>query len=311
MDRQELYRQFPFLEPGGSEVFLVIGDDLDSFLSAMLFMQYHPAARVIGFYEQYTRLFLVNDYRDRLRQTLWIDLDIYHPHCQSLGHHILRLTSRDSLPGMQHSCNVNELRGIDINSFHRKYPLGTIHFLSALYGEGYIPDSKAELLFWLADSSYINGQRHRFRENVQEWIDHFLQHDVLLSTFEKIDTMAFEERMNGLFEELGSKGFLQKTGQVTSRHLRLSGFQFQTSFHDREYFAAIARYLAEATGLPNVLDHVEVESINQRFEGTRRSGRMFTVFDGRNIDEFLQHNNVFSYVIPQRTTINYTAGIHL
>lgn len=306
MDRQEIFRRYNLLIPSSDEKFLVIGDDLDSYLSAMLFIKHHPATHIIGFYEQYKILHTVPDIHSLLPKTLWIDLDIYHADCQSLGHHILRTTKNDMLNGLHNSCNLNELRKIDSSTFTSKYPLGTIHFLLSLYNETYMPESDNELLFWLADSSYINGQSHRFRNNVGEWLKNFLEQKELQSTFEQIDTIRFEQRMNELYKELRSKGFQQGAGQVTSKHLKLSGFQLQCSFENMKYFASVFNFLSQKTGLPNLMDHMKVETTTKKIIGKRTSQSLKDVTKKENIDLFLEREKVFSYVFPHRDKINYT-----
>lgn len=308
MNRQDIFRRFPLLQPDPSEKYLVIGDDLDSYLSAMLFIRYNPNTKIIGFYEQYSTLFLDPRYPELLPRTIWLDLDIRRTGCFSLGHHILSL-SHDHSSISNSACNLNELRGIDHSAFERKYPLGTIHFLAGLYEYSYQPDSDGELLIWLADSSFINGQSHRFRNNVREWLENFLQHSILLESFQSIDTEHFEERMHGFYQRLTSKGFLQGKGQVESRVLRLKGFQFQSPFRDRDYLKIIFSLLSGLTGLPDINDYITFESIISIYTGTRKSTDLSSIDTQESLENFLTEKNVFSYVFVKKNRMNYTANI--
>jgi hypothetical protein len=86
-----------------------------------------------------------------------------------LGHHVLRLTPADRLPELSAKCNLNELVGRSVQrGFTRKYPLGTVHFLMWLYDVDLPPHPDAELLIWLADSTYINAQARSWR---RDWKD--------------------------------------------------------------------------------------------------------------------------------------------
>lgn len=288
---------------------LVIGDDIDSFLSGALYLKHNPNTEVIGFYQGYSRLHLSPGFADVDATTLWLDLDIYHARCRSLGHHIVRKSRKDELPGFSNSCNLNELRGMYAGNFARKYPLGTIHFLMTLYGETYSPGSDAELLIWLADSTYINGQSHRYRENVNDWIQNFLQARFLEATFESIDTLDFEKRMAGFYERLGARGFRQGKGQVSSKHLGLSGYQFQGSYQDEDYLQRTASLVAEVTGWPDISKHHRHEA--HAIQGTRRSGSLRQILGDRTLDQFLDENRVFSFVIPNGGRINYTTDIEV
>jgi hypothetical protein len=311
MDRQDIFKRCPLLEPDTSDVFLVLGDDLDSYLSAMMFIKYHPAARIIGFYEQYSVLYLDKEYSDRLDRTLWIDLDVCHPRCHSLGHHMLRTSADESFSSLRNSCNLNDLRRIDCRQYERKYPLGTTHFLLQLYDESYNAGSDLELLLWLADSSYINGQQHRFRPNVEEWLLNFLQHPKLLRTFEEIDTMRFEEQMRDLYSRLSKQGVRQGKGQVQSRCLRLTGFQMQSTFLDQEYLRSIFMILSRMTGLPDLNDHMEFKSDIVTKVGMRTSEELSAINSRQPLERFIADYSVFSYVIVRKNRINYTAGITL
>ena len=88
----------------------------------------------------------------------------------------------------------------------------------------------SDLLIWLADSSFINGQSHRFPSNVKGWIEHYMPSKILLKTLSQIDTIEFEQKIKeNVIPLLQNTGICSSSGQVTSRHLKLSGFQCQWS----------------------------------------------------------------------------------
>lgn len=308
MNKNELFKKYLLLNPSNQKKYLVIGDDIDSYLSASIFLKYNPNTEIIGFYEKYKTLFIIEEYKKYIKDTLWIDLDIYNKFCNSLGHHIIRNTLSDRLTGIENSCNFNEMRGIYCGNFNRKYPLGTIHFLISIYNEDYQINTEKELLIWLADSTYINGQSHRYRNNVEEWINNFLLHEGLKNTFRDIDSEDFENRMLNFYTILKSKNFKQGKGQVVSRHLQLGGFQFQCTFSDKQYFDNICDFINKITDWPNISKYVNRNEI-VKFEGIRKSAKMSKVLNGNSLDDFLNQNNIFSYVIPNTGIINYTTNI--
>lgn len=311
MDINKIYEIEPLLRPSNEEKFLVIGDDIDAYLSAALFIKYNPNTRIIGFYEGYKSLYLIPDYKSYLDRTIWLDLDIYDANCFSLGHHIVRKTLKDQLPKFKHSCNLNELQYVYLGNFSVKYPLGTIHFLIALYKEVYEPGSDKELLIWLADSTYINGQAHRFRANVGAWIKTFLTSSLLELTFNGLDDLRFESRMQSLYSVLLNQGFKQGHGQVASGKLHLSGFQFQSKFENSEYLKKVSSLISKITTWPDIYSKIVAISSHPLIAGTRASGYMIDLLQGETLDVFLEANEVFSYVIPNSGKINYTTGIKL
>ena len=106
--------------------------------------------------------------------------------------------------------------------FDEKYPLGTAHFLMWLYGQEEPVGEDSKLLVWLADSSYINGQGHRFRSNVGNWLRSIMPLPSFLPTFDQIDTREFDERMSRFQQKMESEGFRQGSGQVKSKYLHTS-----------------------------------------------------------------------------------------
>jgi hypothetical protein len=152
-----------------------------------------------------------------------IDLDIHHPKIPSVGHHILTMTSKDKIPDHAKTLNPNLIRGIHNSQFRRKYPLGTIHFLSWLLGETPKMGDSTRDLAWLVDSSYINGQSHRFRDNVGEWIKVYFNDSAYFQDFETIDSLEFENRIKTLMDTIARTGISVSRGQVESKYLRLRG----------------------------------------------------------------------------------------
>ena len=165
LNRTDITHQYPWLTQRRRP--MIIGNDIDALLSAQ-FLYHVLDWTVAGFYN-YTSLY--HDPAIDPRECVWVDLDVYHADLLSIGHHILRPTPADRIPGHRASVNPNLLRGIDQTNFVHKYPLGTIHFLLWLHDIRIRNRRPARLMLWLADSTWINAQR--YRANVRDWLTHW------------------------------------------------------------------------------------------------------------------------------------------
>ncbi len=331
LERAALLEGYPWLRPHGEPERVVMGDDLDAALSTALYLHLHPEAQLVGVYAGFQRVLHSAQLEwDEVLGALWLDLDIHHPACRSLGHHILHLAPGEELPALAQSCNPNTLTGRCLDrSFTRKYPLGTVHFLLWLYDLDLPRGRHADLLLWLADSTYINAQsqswkknwkdagagewvlRRGFRENVRDWLFRLMPHPPLQAGFAALDTPAFEERMARFQEEvLGRARFVQGKGQAASRHRQCYGWQCQPPegadlvLHLRQLLALVAQH----TGW-----HLHPGQIAPLQETVTRAGRRELVrvetVRREGLASFLERRRIFSYVFQSRRTLNYTTGL--
>jgi len=309
LKRSTILHRFPWLKRHRAVEYVVMGDDLDAVLSTALFLHLHPNARLVGVYHKYETVVYSGVSWQDILGAVWLDLDIAHPACRSVGHHIVRYAPDDDVPGLANSCNLNELTGRSVRErFTEKYPLGTVHFLMWLYKVQIPSRPYADLLIWLADSAYINGQSHRFRANVEHWAKQGLPLASFQKSLEEIDTLEFEQRMAEFQTQVMRKaGFRRGNGQVTSRHLRLSGYQCQPGEQEsiRTYVYRLLRFVCVQTGW-----HVRLKQIAP-FERPRRAVGRRKIMPVKELQEttlaeFLREREVFSYVFQSRRSLNYT-----
>lgn len=327
LNKVSIFSKHPWLKPSREPLNLVIGDDLDAALGAALFLRAHPNANLIGVYAKYTTVYYSAAHSwDDVLNAVWLDLDVYHAQCKSLGHHIVRLHPRQELPGFQNSLNVNDLWGKALQkNFDEKYPLGTIHFLMWLYKQEIPNRADADLLVWLADSAYINAQsktfRKRWRDNKMEWVERdgfkwnvkswlhgAIQVPSLQRTFEQVDTLAFEERMRAFQTKMDAQGFQQGDGQVASHHLKLFGYQCQPVGEVGAYVRRLLDFVAQQTGWTFAPAQVEALRHLQSKSGKRASEKISQLAPDA-FAKFLETKKVFSYVFTHFDTINYTTGL--
>lgn len=298
----------PFARPDWVEG-MIIGNDLDSLLSAM-FLQEKFGWPVVGVYSQYTRLWHTD--APEVFQEKWqkgkffaLDLDIYHPAMPSLGHHIIARGGADELPGHTHSLNPNALRGFSIEQgFRRKYPLSTIHFLCWLLEQKTLSPG-AEMLVWLADSSFVNAQH--YRSNVAEWAVFFLRHGQFSDIIPRLQTIDFEQDMQRNILQPLAQTPLARAGnsRYKSVHLGLNGFQcqFENPHTQNTLLQSLCAVLSELSGwrrldFPQHFAHALV--------GKRREIRVDALPRHLPFGEWLAREGVFSYAFTFKDRLNYT-----
>ncbi len=327
LNKIALLQKYAWLAPSRDALHLVIGDDLDAALSAALYLHAHPHAKIIGVYAKYTTVYYSAAHTwDDVLNAVWLDLDIYHPQCKSLGHHIVRVQPRQALPGFDNSLNLNDLFGKSLQrKFDEKYPLGTIHFLMWLYGQEIPARADADLLLWLADSAYINAQARAYRKrwrdgkaewearagfkwNVKSWLYGAIQAPSLQRTFELVDTRAFEERMRAFQLEMAAHGFPQGDGQVASSLLKLFGYQCQLSDDVRADLLRLLEFVATRTGWTFAPAQVAALQDLRRKTGERAREKLEHIAPNEFV-EFLETRRVFSYVFTHFDIINYTTAL--
>lgn len=305
MKRQLIIQNFiPFKNPDSIDSML-IGNDLDAILSAQ-FLQDKFGWKIAGLYD------LENIWYDKRvdirrkildKKIVAIDLDIYHRTIPSLGHHILQLKSRDQLSGFSNSINPNLFRGRSKQNFKWKYPLGTIHFLRWFFNDKKRNDN-FELLCWLADSSFINAQK--YRANVEEWIRNFLVCDFLFEYFEQTTTLEFEQKMKeNILSQLSNINLDNATAMTESKYLKIKGFQtrIRNLHEDYDEILALMEFIAGISGL-------KIPDWPKRFEkipGKRKNVDLREIIrEYKKFDDFLVAENIFSYALTYKNTLNYT-----
>ncbi|MCF7884929.1 MAG: hypothetical protein K9M80_00395 [Candidatus Marinimicrobia bacterium] len=303
----QIFSKYPWLNPENryGPPYLVIGDDLDSLLSAALWNYVSDRDwQVIGVYHKYSEIFTCLQYWSDLDKAIWLDLDVNSFQIKSLGHHLILNRSSQHLPN--NHCNLNYIANITCNDFQRKYPLGTIHFLMYLF-DVEIPDRKfAREMIFSADSSWINGQAHRFPENVKYWIDNCIPLLSLKKSQKNLNTLEFEENMRDYFNHLQKHNIPQGKGQVTSKRLKLTGYQFQFNPANPQDIERRLALIQSITGW----EPPQVHRLGQKILGTRKTSKISAI-NNFNLEKIMEDQDVFSYVFPHKGMINYTTGIKL
>jgi hypothetical protein len=301
-NRPDVLARYPWLTQYGRR--MIIGNDLDALLSAQ-FLQHTLGWSIAGYYN-YTTLY--HDPAIDPRECVWVDLDVYDHACASIGHHILRPSPADRIPGHRSSVNPNLLRRIDQTDFVHKYPLGTIHFLVWLHDARVNNRRACVLLLWLADSTWINAQR--FRSNVREWLTHWITVPELLDTFDQTDTPDFEAEMQArVLNRLAIAELAPGNVQNVSLHLGLGGYQCAWDKpEDLPKVRRVTDLIYRTFGWRAPKFPRDFKAI----EGRRHSARLSDIVKKHgSFDKFLTNKQVFSYVIPNKDRANYTTGITL
>lgn len=307
-DRDQIRSAFlPFARPDYVEG-MVIGDDLDSLLSAM-YLQQKFGWPVEGIYCQYSRLWhsdSAKNFQEKLLagKLFAVDLDIYHATIPSLGHHIISLNVNDELPGHTHSLNPNALRGFSIQQhFRRKYPLATIHFLLWLFEEKNL-SPEAEMLVWLVDSAFVNAQH--YRENVEEWATRFFDFPAFEKILPALQTIDFEKdlREKILLRMAANPLCHPSKSSYKSKHLGLNGFQcqFENPNTQNSNLQSLLSILSELSGWPQLIFPSHFEAFK---EGKRKEIQISEAL--LPFGEWLENRQVFSYAFTFKEKLNFTS----
>lgn len=307
LSQKALFKNHPWLKSGNKPLGVVCGDDLDALLSTALFLKHHPEATFSGMYTGFRHLLVSRACVQGEKPLVWMDLDISWPGMASLGHHILRPRVKDPSPIRLPGLNLNDLRGVTQAQFQKKYPLGTAHFLVWLYREPIPQGSKLESLLWLCDSAFINGQSHRYRENVSTWLGS-MPHPDMLATLERLDSELFEIQLEPVIGEIKQLGLKSGRTQARSAHRALSAYPFHLSPFQVGLFQDFCRWLSGATGLPNLLERREMGDVWMG-EGVRRRESVGTLLGKSSLNAFLKKEKVFSFALPGMGEMNYTTKI--
>lgn len=287
---------------------MIIGNDLDALLSSALLNDKFDWD-IVGIYD-YRTLWIDREielFKKKIQTNKFIavDLDINHPKIHSIGHHILSFSENDALYGHKLSLNPNMIRGIYHDQFTRKYPLSTIHFLTWIFQLTDDLDDLSRKLIWLSDSSFINGQKHRFKTNVSEWLENFFVDKIYLNDLKYLDTIEFENGIRNIVSMIKKTGIPVNKGQVSSYHLHLRGNQCQWSDPNSQRIPILRMYklISEITSWnkPSLPDF-------QPIVGKRKTDHI-TKDLKCGLDNFLTEKKVFSYVFPNYRNINYTTNI--
>lgn len=301
MNREDAIGSFrPFMNPGSVKG-IVIGNDLDALLSAG-FCKHYFDWDIVGCYNL-SSLWLDASRTDILQQArngeiLFLDLDISVRGIYSVGHHILH--SHDVPEFHSHSLNPNLLENISLKNFRSKYPLGTIHFLQWLFDQ-YPHDRQTELLCWLADSAWINAQV--YRDNVHQWITEQIPSEAFQSVWEEADTADFETEMQeDIISQFSHAGISSPPGKIKSRHLHISGQQYQWNdiSTEKTHIRKCLQVIHKITGWKTP----EIPSEYNQYTGIRAHDEIYPhTFD---TGAFYLSEKPFSYVFPYKNQVNYT-----
>lgn len=322
-DRELIFSSYPWLRQ--RDLPMVIGDDLDALLSAIV-LHHVLSWRLVGLYQGYQRVLHVGPAAG-LRDAVWVDLDISQRDIRSIGHHILYDGPGRDEDAHRSNVNLNRLRGVTgasgncttrgaccgcgANTFRHKYPLGTVHFLLWLF-ELDLPSSPGlDGLYWHADSAWINGQSHKFARNVEDWVLSYVPSKMLVRTLGQIDTLQFETTIVRVPLALFKKaGFAAGNSQTESRHLKIHNWQCQ--FSDFETSPPqIQRFLDAVAKASEMTAPAIPQGPWQEIKGQRTSAPLSNVVANGDFASFVTRNGVFSYVIPNNGRINYTQHIRI
>ena len=185
--------------------------------------------------------------------------------------------------------------------------MATVHFLMWILNEYPSLKRLGELLLWLADSTFINAQSHRFADNVKYWLNEWVPNRLLIHGLGEVNTKSFEvEIENSVLPVLRKTGLAKGKGQVRSKHKKLQGYQCQweNPNQSRENIISVLKLIEKNTGwkkpdLPAKFECIQGKRHSYKFSEKENNQPEF-------LRKFLAIRKVFSYVITNKYLLNYT-----
>ncbi len=276
---------------------MVISTDADGLLSAA-FLHHHLGWKVAGYYDRAT-LWLSTLTDNQAKQLVWVDLDVCHPACPALGHHLLT-PAGDVPPALDHICNPNLLVGIGVETYTSKYPFSTIIFLLWLHEIALRRDLLARLLVLHADYSWTNYQQ--YQDSCRSWQQRLSDYDWNW-LFRQVDSDDFKKLITvQLYPLLERIGATRRQVRTDSRSPEPTDWQLRFN-PDWDEDIILGLYGLAGTYLKWSPPSVPV--ITRRLAGDRRTAKLGSG-GAKDYIEKLIDSGVFSYAIVSRDTINFT-----
>lgn len=209
IDYNALLVKYPWIVERGQNC--ILSPDSDGLLCGLL-MSHYLEWQIRGFYDG--KILAVKEGTNP-KNCIFLDMEIFRPNIRSVGQHMVMYNKAD-LPQNWDNFNnciaANNLRNYDFkNDFKLKYPLGTIHVLLSILGQGRtisIPKSAVSPLLYI-DGTFKN--QFNYPENCLSWLD-FLKADSANNPLQKVfldrqySTHELMVKLKELFSEINAIG---------------------------------------------------------------------------------------------------------
>lgn len=168
LNYQELIERFPWLLEREQDC--ILSPDSDGLLCG-LFMSHFLGWKVRGYYDG---KILLLEKGKKAQECVFLDMEILRRDVRSVGQHMV-VYNGDFLPsdwrGMNSCLSANDLRSFDAkNNFPRKYPLATIHLLTAIAGQHLDIDLPTSAICPLLYTDGTFKNLFNYPENCLDWL---------------------------------------------------------------------------------------------------------------------------------------------
>ena len=300
--------------------YLVSSPDIDGLLSAAILIQQYKT-QLIGLYTT-THLILFEPFaKEDALQALWVDQDIDHSAIQSIGQHLISLSTEDRLESRNPYCfNPNfHYNQAWSDSFlglagtkRDKYPFGTCHMLMTVadLDERSLTPREMALLAH-ADGTVPNI--YKYRKNCGIWRDLMFSESFFLNSImqDYSENKSFVETHQKLVEELEEAGISKRSSSTQKRDLpksiqKLTGYQslpYRINTTDEKF----VRKYNDIASVVRKDTRFDVPLLSQI---SIISGEVQLVYPNQvstqGFDAFLSENKVFSHAFTAQKTLRYT-----
>jgi len=273
LDYDSFAHRFPWLLEESRS--MIISNDFDGFLCAQL-LHHVLRWKIAGFYVRASAIWHDREFpEEKLSDCVFVDIDINRTHIRSVGHHVLKYSAADQIPGHQRtSLNPNLERNVYVKDrWKQKYPLGTIHLLIAFYAHAGFPiplpsaDDYFNLL-WHADSAAINTAR--YFDNVMDWLTMLLPKDKSSSPihylYDDLCTTSAHEflhRLNRFWDKLSEEPFRYTRGQQPTIATPFDPYQLRRLQRLLDFIQEVTGWGTERVQVPHEYRVLEGRGLNE------------------------------------------------
>ena len=291
--RNKIYYKVPLLRPDMVEKQVIIGNDLDSLVSACIYLRFNPRAKLFGIYQNFNSVYTGGAVIDPVK-TIWLDLDMVKDGWHSVGHHVLSEYKEGKY-------NPNEEYKTTTASYINKYPLSTAILLTELYNCEVNMD-----LVWACDS--VNSIAVAYKDNVEWWLQKPLFDKGLnVEYYKQLDNTVINQKLADIHDEYNKrinsidrvKAFALYRKDVNKVNTNILALNF--NFASAEQVLDILNYVNDILCLPRLQEErIMLENL------TRIDWHAYSTTNDEHFTSALNCDKLISYAWIFKEQLNYT-----
>jgi len=199
--------------------FLLVSDDLDGWLSAMLLLQHRPNWEIGGFISYEDGYYSKLGADVNIDNLVGIDISLYNGKC--ISNHVTKVWQDEKIN--KQDINLNNIVNISTSNYFYKYGASTFMLLYSLLGLKF-PDNKARAIASMIDSAYLGfylPKHYEAYEAQKNWYNDILDFPDVYALGDRNGKEKFEKVQKQL--NLKTKLYISDKGIETVEPVDLKG----------------------------------------------------------------------------------------